>query len=93
MKINGFEVNTMFVERNEGDIDLFGSFYDNKLHVLTVFRSTKNMSNLAHDIYGGHYTNELFIKKLKDRPYHNFVGQLCGPLSMPISMEKVKFVD
>ena len=44
-------------------------------------------------INGETYSNERFIDKLKDRPTHNFIGRIVGPLSMPISMDRVTFVD
>ena len=95
MTINGIKLNTMFVERNDNGVitALYGSYFDQQQQTLVVVRSTKDMSNLAQQIYGDQYTNNGFIEKLKDRPYHNFIGQLSGPISMPISMEKVHFVD
>ena len=92
MTVDGIEINTMFVERTEKGIDLYGSHFDQKEQRLVVVRSTKNMEDLAQQVYGEPYTNARFVEKLKDRPTHNFIGRLSGPLSMPISMKKVSFV-
>ena len=92
MEINGLEVNTMYVEHvGDGTINLYGSHYD-VTNGLKVFRSTKNQE-LAGEIYNGDFTNERFIKQLKSRPTHNFIWYLSGPISMPIDMARVTFVD
>lgn len=90
MEIKGQKINSMFVERTEEGINLYGSCYEHKKCV--VVRSTKNMENLAQQIYGEEYTNERFLEKLKDRPAHNFIGNLAGPISMPIGMDCVTFI-
>ena len=94
MTVHGIKLNTMFVERTEeGEINLYGSHFDQQAQTLMVVCSTKNDSNLAKNIYGEEYSNEKFVEKLKDRPYHNFIGRIAGPVSMPISMNRVTFVD
>lgn len=94
MTVNGIKINTMFVERTEeGEIILYGSHHEQQEQTLIVVRSTKNDPTLAKSIFGETYSNERFIDKLKDRPTHNFIGRIVGPLSMPISMDRVTFVD
>ena len=94
MTVNGYELNTMFVERDdEGRITLFGSYLAENNGSLLVVRSTKNMPELATKIFGTAYTNEGFIEKLKERPTHNFIGNLSGPISMPISEDKIWYID
>ena len=93
MKYNGYDINTMYVEREGDTINLYGSHFDQETKNIVVVRSTKNMSNLAQQVFGDQYTNERFIAKLKDRSTHNFIGWLAGPLSMPTSMDAVSFVD
>lgn len=93
MKYNSYDINSMYVERTETGIDLYGSHFEQQAQTCVVVRSTKNMPELAQQIYGAQFTNERFIEKLKDRPKHNFIGNLAGPISMPISPECVSFVD
>ena len=95
MEIKSKQINTMFVERDpDGNITgLYGSHFDQEQQTLTVFRGTRNMKYLAPQIYGEKYTNEEIIKKLADRPYHNFIGILAGTISMPIDMNYVYFED
>jgi len=93
MKVNGYVINTMFVERSEAGIDLYGAYLERNNGPLVVVRSTKNMQDLAPQLYGPEYTNDRFIEKLKNRPTHNFIGNLSGPISMPIDMSTVSFVD
>lgn len=94
MEINGYVINTIFVDREGGEINLYGACYDrNAATLVTVVRSTKNLSNLAQNIFGEAYTNKRCIENLRDRPTHNFIGFLGGPLSMPIDMKKVCFVE
>lgn len=85
------KINTMYAEHTSDGINLYGSNYESQ-H-LTVFRSTKNQEGLAVQIYGEGHSNEKIVEQLKERPSHNFIGWLSGPISMPISMEKVTFVD
>lgn len=93
MTVNNFVINTMFVERTDTDINLYGANLDHTTGRLMVIRSTKNMENLAQQIFGDIYSNERFIKRLKERPYHNFVGKLSVPISMPFEATKISFVD
>ena len=94
MTVSGIKINTMFVERTkEGEIILYGAHHEQQAQTLVVVRSTRNDPTLVKRIYGEPYSNERFVEKLKDRPTHNFIGRLSGPISMPISMDKVTFVD
>lgn len=87
------KVNSIFVERNETGINLYGAYLKENCGPLVVVRSTKNNPKLAQQLYGDEYTNDRFIEKLKDRPTHNFIGYVGGPVSMPMDMSKVSFVD
>ena len=93
MIVNGYVINTMFVERTKTGINLYGAYLEKNNGTIVVIRSTKNMQNLAPHLYGSAYTNDRFIEKLKYRPTHNFIGNLSGPISMPIDMRTVSFVD
>ena len=95
MKVNGsVTINSMFVERGEsGNITLYGSYYDKNRGLLVVFRSTKNMERIPQELYGKEYNHEHIIKKLNERPTHNFIGNLSGPISMPFDTGKVIFID
>lgn len=93
MVINGYVINTMFVERANTGINLYGASLDHNTGRLMVVRSTKNMENLAEQLYGPKYSNTRFVEKLKDRPTHNFIGKLSGPISMPFEKSKICFVD
>lgn len=94
MKINDYVINTIFVDREGGEINLYGACYDrNAPTLVTVVLSTKNRSDLAQNVFGEKYTNERCIEKLRDRPTHNFIGYLSGPLSMYVNMADVCFVN
>ena len=93
MEIKGIKVNTMFVERMGEEIVLYGSHFDQKRQHLTVFQSTKNIGSLGEQIFGEGYTNEYLREKLGERPRHNFIGRVSKPISSPISMKRVTFVD
>lgn len=93
MKVDKYQINTMFAERTGNKIDLYGSYLERNNGSLIVIRSTKNNSALAQYIYGKNYSNDSILEKLKTNPTHNFIGRLFGPISMPINMEKVSFVD
>lgn len=85
--------NTMFIERIGDEINLYGSYTEGINTPIYVLRSTKNQQDIGVGIFGPKYTNEYLIEKLKERPTHNFIGWLGGPLTMPTAMDNVFFVD
>ena len=93
MVVNGHEINSMYVTRDEdGTINLFGAYLAHNNGPVVVVKSTKNAEGIGQKLYGDKYTNKYLVEHMKDRPAHSFIGNISGPVSFPCDPKMVSFV-